>query len=52
MIGSQLGDQYENTGGLTRVDVPLHPSHLPISALPDPKTWQGVINLDPQVATL
>jgi hypothetical protein len=41
MIGAQLGDQYENTGGLTRVDVPLHPPHMPISALPDPKTWQG-----------
>ena len=23
------------------MDVPLHCPHLPISALPDPKTWQG-----------
>lgn len=41
MIGVQLGDKQENTGGLTRVDVPFHPPDIPISAIPDPKTWKG-----------
>jgi hypothetical protein len=41
MIGSQLHGHHENTGGLTRVDVPVHPLDLPLSSLPDPKTWKG-----------
>ncbi len=41
MIGAQLSDQSENKGGLTRVDVPLHPTDTPLSAIPDPKTWTG-----------
>jgi len=40
-IGHQLGDRHENAGGLTRVDVPAHPPDLPLSTLPDPKTWKG-----------
>jgi len=41
MIGSQLSDHTDNAGGLTRKDVPLHPADLPLTSLPDPKTWKG-----------
>jgi hypothetical protein len=41
MIGSQLSDHTDNSGGLTRIDVPLHPADLPLTSLPDPKTWKG-----------
>jgi hypothetical protein len=41
MIGSQLSDHNENTGGLTRIDVPAHNKDIPLTSLPDPKTWQG-----------
>jgi len=41
MIGSQLRDHNDNSGGLTRVDVPAHPPDIPLSSLPDPKTWKG-----------
>jgi len=42
MIGSQLSDHTDNAGGLTRIDVPLHLADLlPLTSLPDPKTWKG-----------
>jgi len=41
MIGTRLGDLNENARGLTRVDVPLHSPNIPLSSIPDPKTWKG-----------
>jgi len=41
MIGTRLGDLNENAKGLIRVDVPLHSPNIPLSSIPDPKTWKG-----------
>jgi len=41
MIGRQLGDDYANRGGLTRVDVPAPIAASADLSIVDPKQWKG-----------